>query len=406
VNEHPIRLVVSDDLRRSRLTVFFRALLALPHMVWIALWTLLVLLAGIVNWLATLLAGRSPAPLHNFLAAYVRYTVHLGAYLFLAGNPFPGFTGKPGYPIDVRIAPPERQNRWKVFFRSLLALPAMIFASALISSGYGTGNIGLLATAALLGWFAALARGSMPRGLRDAMTYALSYGAQLHAYLLLLTDRYPNSDPQAALESLPVRSDPVSLENGDDLRRSRLTVFFRALLALVHLLWLSLWGVAVFVVWIVNWFATLFAARSPESLHRFLAAYLRYQAHVYAYLLLLANPFPGFLGESGSYPVEVRIAPPERQNRWKVFFRLALALPAMLLSSAYSNVILLVAVLGWFASLVTARMPLGLRNAGTLALRYSTQVNGYLLLLTDSYPYSGPTAVAPAGLAGSQDPFA
>jgi hypothetical protein len=33
VSEHPIRLVVSDDLRRSRLTVFFRALLALPHMV-------------------------------------------------------------------------------------------------------------------------------------------------------------------------------------------------------------------------------------------------------------------------------------------------------------------------------------------------------------------------------------
>ena len=28
---HAVRLVVSDDLRRSRLTVFFRLLLVIPH---------------------------------------------------------------------------------------------------------------------------------------------------------------------------------------------------------------------------------------------------------------------------------------------------------------------------------------------------------------------------------------
>ena len=28
---HPVRLVVTDDCRRSRLTVFFRLLLAIPH---------------------------------------------------------------------------------------------------------------------------------------------------------------------------------------------------------------------------------------------------------------------------------------------------------------------------------------------------------------------------------------
>ena len=32
--EHPVRLVLADDLRRSRLTVCFRLLLALPHFVW------------------------------------------------------------------------------------------------------------------------------------------------------------------------------------------------------------------------------------------------------------------------------------------------------------------------------------------------------------------------------------
>ena len=47
-------------------------------------------------------------------------------------------------------------------------------------------------------------------------------------------------------------------------------------------------------------------------------------------------------------------------------------------------------MLGWFASLATGRMPLGLRNAGAFALRYLAQVNAYLLLVTPAYPYSGP----------------
>ena len=50
--------------------------------------------------------------------------------------------------------------------------------------------------------------------------------------------------------------------------------------------------------------------RSPAALHRFLSAYVRYTTHVYAFLLLVANPFPGFSGEPGSYPVDLEIDPP------------------------------------------------------------------------------------------------
>jgi len=42
-------------------------------------------------------------------------------------------------------------------------------------------------------------------------------------------------------------------------------------------------------------------------------------------------------------------------------------------------------------ALFLGRMPVGLRNLGVFALRYSAQVNGYLLLLTDRYPFSGPS---------------
>lgn len=411
MNDRPVQLIVSDDLRRSRLTVFFRLLLALPHLIWLGLWGIAVFVAVIVNWFATLFSGQSPQGLHDFLARYVRYAVHVGAYLFLAADPFPDFLGQPGYPIEVQIAPPRPQNRWKVFFRIVLAIPAILIASVLTSAGarnYGVNyGLGLLGIVAVLGWFVALAQARMPRGLRDAMAYALSYAAQLDAYLFLLTDRYPDSDPQLAIGELPARIDPIRLDaSGDTLVRSRLTVFFRLLLALPHLIWLLLWGIVAFLAAIANWFATLFTARSPDALHNFLAAYVRYQTHVYAYLFLIANPFPGFTGAAGSYPVELSIDPPREQNRWIVGFRLVLAIPAILLAGAYAGLLYTVGLLAWFTGLFTARVPLGLRNAGALALRYSAQTNGYLSLLTDAYPYTGPLAARGVVSTGPQAPSA
>lgn len=401
MNDRPVHLIVSDDLERSRASVFFRLILAIPHLIWLGLWGIAAALAVIANWFATLFAGQSPDVLHNFLAAYVRYAIHVGAYLFLAAQPFPDFTGAPGYPVDVEIAPPRPQNRWKVGFRIVLAIPAFMIAGALTSGSartYGANySYGLAGVAALLAWFAAMARPRMPRGLRDAVAYGLSYSAQVDAYLFLLTDHYPNSDPQTAFAGLPVReTDPIRLEVGDDPQRSRVTVFFRLILAIPHLIWLTLWGILVFFAAIANWLATLVNGQSPAGLHGFLAAYVRYQTHVYAYLFLIADPFPGFLGEPGSYPVEAVVAEPRPQNPWKVAFRLILGIPALLLDGAYGSLLFVVAILGWFACLATGRMPRGMRNAGALGLRYAAQAHGYLLVLTDAYPYSGPTVPASA----------
>ncbi len=409
MSEHPIRLVLDDDTNRSRLTVFFRALLAIPHYIWASLWTIVAILAAVASWFSTLALGRTPAPLHRFLASYLKYATQLYAYLYLAANPYPAFDGQDGYPVDLVIAPPQRQSRWKVGLRAILAMPAALLAGALIGfpgasftspssssgrrSGGGfssPGTLGLLFLTALLGWFAILARGRMPRGLRDAAAYCLSYGAQFWGYVLLLTDRYPNADPLAALEGLPVRADPIRVELDEDLRRSRLTVLFRVLLAFPHLIWLELWTVLIFLVAILNWLATLLLGRSPAALHRFMSAFLRYDIHVYGFLYLIANPFPGFTGRAGSYPLEVLIEDRRAQSRWKVALRLILAIPALILSIGYSSVLTLAAVLGWFASLATGRMPRGLRNAEALALRYHAQTAGYLMLLSDSYPYGGP----------------
>jgi hypothetical protein len=153
---------------------------------------------------------------------------------------------------------------------------------------------------------------------------------------------------------------------------------------------------------IANWAVTLLRGRPPAVLHRFLSAYLRYQTHVYGFISLTVNPFPGFVGGAGSYPLEVAIDAPQRQNRWTVGFRLLLVLPAWLLAAAYGSVLWTAALLGWFAALATGAMPRRLRNTGAHALRYTTQVSGYLFVLTDSYPYGGPCQIA--GVTGTPSP--
>jgi hypothetical protein len=400
VNEdHPVRVTIADDLQRSRLTVFFRLLLAIPHFVWLLLWGLVAGLFSTANWIATLITGRSPDAIHDFLVTYIRYITHVNAYVFLAADPYPGFAGRKGsYPVDVEIAAPQRQNRWKTGFRLFLALPALMLAATMFGTGGGRTNGytyagGVLGTAAFLGWFAIMVRGRMPRGLRDAVVWGLAYSVQLDAYLFVLTDRYPDSDPVAVFGSVETPLHPVRLAIADDLRRSRLTVLLRLLLVLPHIVWLLLWGIVAFVAVVANWFATLFAGHSPASLHRFISAYVCYQTHVAAFFYLVANPFPGFSGRPGSYPVEVTIGPPERQSRWRTGFRLVLMFPALLLNGAFGGVLSVVALFGWFTGLFIGRMPLGLRNAGAVALRYQTQVNAYLYLLTDRYPYSSPAGL-------------
>ena len=52
--------------------------------------------------------------------------------------------------------------------------------------------------------------------------------------------------------------------------------------------------------------------------------------------------------------VGLNFAPRERQNRWTVLFRLILALPALLLSGVFAQLLLVVAVLGRRCIRVTA----------------------------------------------------
>jgi hypothetical protein len=180
---HPLRMVVTDDLQRNRLTVFFRLLLVIPHLIVLLLWAIVAWVLVLVAWVIGIFAGRVPDGLHNFLSSFVRYSNRVSAYCYLAADPFPPFGAGSTYPVDVEIAPAAKQSRLTIFFRMLLAIPAliMLYVLQLVAE-----------VVAFLGWFYALFTGKLSKGMRDLLVYCLRYQVQTHAYLLLLTGRYPS----------------------------------------------------------------------------------------------------------------------------------------------------------------------------------------------------------------------
>jgi hypothetical protein len=183
VADHPINLINNDDLKRSRLTVFFRLLLVIPHLIVLAVLAIVAYIVVFIAWVAGVILGRVPDGLHNFLASFVRYATRVRAYYGILANPYPPFGGGGTYPVDVEIAPATAQSRLTIFFRYLLAIPALILAYVF--------QIGLNIVA-FFGWIVAVITGKMPQGLENLGTYCLRWETQTWAYLFLLTGRYPS----------------------------------------------------------------------------------------------------------------------------------------------------------------------------------------------------------------------
>jgi Domain of unknown function (DUF4389) len=182
-DRHPIGLIVTDDLRRSRLTVFFRLLLAIPQFIWLYIWSIAVTFTVLFAWFAAVVTGRVPDGLHNFNAAFLRYSTRVTGYVFLLADPWPGFTTLQPYPIDARVDPPTLQSRLTVFFRLILAIPALILVYVFRAVNQ---------IIAIFAWFYCLVVGHMHEGMRNISAWLLRYEVQTYAYLMLLTGRYPS----------------------------------------------------------------------------------------------------------------------------------------------------------------------------------------------------------------------
>jgi len=181
----------------------------------------------------------------------------------------------------------------------------------------------------------------------------------------------------------------VLVHSDETLRRRRLAVLFRAVLVVPHCLAVSAWTLLVVPLLPVSWSAALLAGRPQVSLHRFLAAYLRYDGQTTAWLSLLSGRYPD-PRRTREHPFAIDVPEPHAQRRTVTLLRLPLALPALVLSSVFGVILALAAVGAWFVALTLGRTTAGLQELGTFCLRYQLETLAYALLLTPAYPRLAP----------------
>jgi len=183
-----VRVTFDTDVRRRRLAILLRIVLAIPPALVLVLWTVLAAPALVLAWIATLVRGRTPRPLHRFLHGYLRYFGQFDAWWSLVSGSYPRLRGRDRHPVQLE-ARRERQARLSTLLRVVLALPGLVLASVL-----GV----VLALSGIAAWFVALMRGRTTDGLRELGAFCVRYQVEVLAYVLLLTARAPRLESPEA----------------------------------------------------------------------------------------------------------------------------------------------------------------------------------------------------------------
>jgi len=195
---YPVSFEIDYLAQRSRLTTFFRYLLAIPHFFFASFYMLAFLVVEIAAWCRLMVTGRWPTGLYEFSSGFLRYITRMTSYLALGVDQYPPFNGADdaGYPVRVQIAPPlDHYSRLKVLFRPLYVILAILIRDLL-------GIVMFLVS--LLSWLAIVVTGRQPASLQAALSFALSYTVRADALLFLITETYPPFPESGAATPLRV----------------------------------------------------------------------------------------------------------------------------------------------------------------------------------------------------------
>ena len=223
------------------------------------------------------------------------------------------------YPATVTIDRPERLSNWRPLFHLTLAMPHFLILHTVLSV--------VASVTAVVAWLSILFTGRLPEGIAAFHSTYVRYRARTFSYMYFLTDRYPPFDYKPSIEDPGGAGITVNVSPRLE-RKNRRSVLFRlitpfawvtlvgvvGLLAGLEIIAVWMWAVALVlgaalipgavfsvVMWPFAMVASVFAAaavivtgRCPEGLFRLMAGWVRIDARLWAYSMLLTDEYPPF----------------------------------------------------------------------------------------------------------------
>ncbi len=205
------------------------------------------------------------------------------------------------YPVTITVTPPAgERNRLTTAFRLILAIPHLILVGGVgLSFAFGERNGGLLSLSghdgllggvavvlAIISWFTIVLGGEHITAIRQFTAFVMRWRTRAVAYVMLLVDPYPpfGDGEYPARYTLVDPTGP----------RDRVSVGFRLILAIPHLIVLFFLMIAWWVTSVIAWFSILITGRYPAGLYEFAVGTMRWLLRVESYLLLLVDEYPPF----------------------------------------------------------------------------------------------------------------
>ncbi len=81
MSTYPIVYHQMPAVDRSRLTVFFRFFMAIPHFIVSIFYGFAAGVVVFLAWFAIIFTGRYPEGMYNFVAGYLRYSSRMNGYM-------------------------------------------------------------------------------------------------------------------------------------------------------------------------------------------------------------------------------------------------------------------------------------------------------------------------------------
>lgn len=171
--------------------------------------------------------------------------------------------------------------------------------------------------------------------------------------------------------------------------RSRLTVFFRYILVIPHLMIAQVWGYLVVLLTVFQWFIILFTGKRNQGIWNMQRSWLAYASRVYAYYSLMYDKWPNIGAEPNGEPIALAFNYEASASRLTNFFRIIMIIPAAIVAAVVGIGFLVCMVLSWIAIVITGKHPRGLWDFMLKFHRFMTRYFSYTLLMTDTYPKFG-----------------
>jgi hypothetical protein len=172
--------------------------------------------------------------------------------------------------------------------------------------------------------------------------------------------------------------------------RNRGTVAIRLILAIPHMIVQGLWSYFIALITVIQWFIVLFTGKRNEGIWNMQNQFLGYVSRVGGYLWLLHDVFPPFGTDAGSVPSTYQFAYTADANRLSNALRYFWAIPAMIVTIFFLIGAEILALISWFAIVITGKMPKGMFDFILKAQRQLLRLQSYTYLMTDTYPNANP----------------